>query len=194
MFAIFFPGKNVLIIGTGPSGIDIANGISTVATHVYISSHKHNPNRINPSNVSTVGSVNEFTATGAIFVDGTQHEIDEIIFCTGYKTEFPFLSTDCGLSVTDNFVQPLYKSVINIIYPTMAVIGLPFVPVQLIDIQMRFTMKFLNGEKRLPSKIDMKVDIDVNASIARANPYFNKRKPHQMLDSTLLVSMPNMHQ
>lgn len=36
------------------------------------------------------------------------------------------MSIDCGLSVDDNYVQPLYKHCININRPTMALIGLPY--------------------------------------------------------------------
>lgn len=44
----------------------------------------------------------------------------------GYKYTFPFMSIDCGLTVDDNYVQPLYKHCININRPTMAIIGLPY--------------------------------------------------------------------
>lgn len=44
---------------------------------------------------------------------------------TGYIFSFPFLSVDCGLSLEDKFlVTPLYKHLININYPTMAIVGL----------------------------------------------------------------------
>lgn len=43
----------------------------------------------------------------------------------GYKYAYPFLSVDSGIHVDDNFVQPLYKHVINIEHPTMAFIGIP---------------------------------------------------------------------
>lgn len=36
------------------------------------------------------------------------------------------MSIDCGLTVEDNYVQPLYKHCLNINRPTMALIGLPY--------------------------------------------------------------------
>lgn len=72
----------------------------------------------------------------------------------------------------------------------MAIIGLPFIALQLVDIQMRFTMKFLNGEKRLPPKADMQADIDLNTSLVRAAPRFNIRKPHEIPTLALVVMTP----
>lgn len=44
---------------------------------------------------------------------------------SGYTFSFPFLSVDCGLSLEDMYsVQPLYKHLININRPTMAIVGL----------------------------------------------------------------------
>lgn len=44
---------------------------------------------------------------------------------TGYTFSFPFLSVNCGLQLQDMFlVQPLYKHLININHPTMAIVGL----------------------------------------------------------------------
>lgn len=46
-------------------------------------------------------------------------------FILGYSFSFPFLSVDCGLCLKDMFqVQPLYKHLININQPTMAIVGL----------------------------------------------------------------------
>lgn len=43
----------------------------------------------------------------------------------GYKFSFPFLTIDSGLQIKDDFiVQPLYKHMININDPTLAIIGL----------------------------------------------------------------------
>lgn len=57
----------------------------------------------------------------------------------GYKYTFPFMSIDCGLTVDDNYVQPLYKHCININRPTMALIGLPYYVCasQMFDLQVK---------------------------------------------------------
>lgn len=62
----------------------------------------------------------------------------------GYEYSFPFLSDECGIIVDDNYVQPLYKHLINIEHPTMAIVGLPFYVCAFImfDLQVIFTNKY----------------------------------------------------
>lgn len=51
--------------------------------------------------------------------------IEMFVIVSGYTFSFPFLSVDCGLCLEDMyFVQPLYKHLININRPTMAICGL----------------------------------------------------------------------
>lgn len=59
--------------------------------------------------------------------------------CLGYKYSFPFLNIECGIHVKDNTVQPLYKHIFNIRYPSMVFIGLiiALVDFQLMDLQVR---------------------------------------------------------
>lgn len=65
-------------------------------------------------------------------------------FFLGYQYTFPFLSVDCGISVDENFVSPLFKHCININFPTMALIGLPtFVCAsQMFDLQVSILKEF----------------------------------------------------
>lgn len=115
------------MIGAGPSGMDLAHEISKKATRVTLSHHQRpEPKTIFPQNVDIRPDVERLTETGAVFKDGTEQSYTVILYCTGYKYTFPFLSMDCGISVDDNYVQPLYKHCININRPTMALIGLPF--------------------------------------------------------------------
>lgn len=120
-------GQNVLVIGAGPSGMDLANEISKVAKRVTLSHHQDpEPKTVFNSNVDMRPDVGELTENGVVFVDGTVQDYSVIVYCTGYKYTFPFLSIDCGIHVEDNYVQPLYKHCININHPTMALIGVPF--------------------------------------------------------------------
>lgn len=115
------------MIGAGPSGMDLANEISKLAKRVTLSHHQNpEPQTVFASNVDMRPDVERLTENGVVFIDGTQKDYSVIVYCTGYKYTFPFLSIDCGISVDENYVQPLFKHCININYPTMALIGIPY--------------------------------------------------------------------
>ncbi|XP_031621424.1 flavin-containing monooxygenase FMO GS-OX5-like [Contarinia nasturtii] len=155
-----FKDKTVVIIGAGPSGIDLCNAISKCAKTVVFSHHTHNPNHVYPSNVVRKGSVQRFTKNGAVFADGSEIDITDIVFCTGYEFTMPFASDECGLLIDNNYVFPLYKHCINAIHPTMAVIGYVFhsAITHMIEIQVRFFMQYLNGNATLPPQEEMLAD------------------------------------
>lgn len=132
-------GETVLVIGAGPSGMDLANEVSKVAERVSLSHHQNpKPKTVFAQNVDMRPDVERLTPNGAVFVDGTEQTYSTILYCTGYKYTFPFLSIDCGISVDDNYVQPLYKHCININHPTMALIGVPYIVCasQMFDLQV----------------------------------------------------------
>ncbi|KAM7345500.1 flavin-containing monooxygenase 2 [Cochliomyia hominivorax] len=153
-----FQDETVLIIGAGPSGMDLTQHISKTAKQVFLSHHlPEAPPTDFMGRVTQKPDVKYFTETGAIFTDGTQEDFDCVVYCTGYQYSFPFLSCDCGIFVQNNHVQPLYKQCINIEYPTMAIIGLPFLvlPTQCFDLQIRFALKFFSNQLEFPSKEEM---------------------------------------
>lgn len=115
-----------------------------------------------PDNLEICPVVQEVTATGVVFEDGRCCEVDTIILAVGYEYNFPFLSTSCGIHVDNNHIHTLYKHIINVNHPTMAIIGMPYyvLPQLLYDLQSQFCMKFWSGEKRLPSRADMLKDAD----------------------------------
>lgn len=152
----------MLVIGAGPSGMDLALEISRKARHVTLSHHtKESFKTIFPSNLIQKPDVSELTRTGVVYKDGTQEEFTVILYCTGYRYNFPFLSQNCGVIVEDNYVHPLYKHCININHPTMTFIGLPYYvcAAQMFDLQARFCLKYYSGEKTLPTKQEMLADM-----------------------------------
>lgn len=106
---------------------------------MYLSHHSKDPiNTKYPSNVIMKPDVKEITKTGVNFFDGSIADLDIICYCTGYKYSFPFLHEDCKIVVDENHIQPLYKHMINIEYPTMCLIGIPFnvCAFQMFDLQV----------------------------------------------------------
>lgn len=94
----------------------------------------------------------------------------------------PFVSVDSGLSISENYVSPLYKNCINAKHPTMAVLGyvLQSAFSQILDVQVeskiksnfridvtikhfqfqiRFVMHYWNGDGILPSESEMLADV-----------------------------------
>lgn len=133
-----------MVVGSAASGTDIAYFVSKVATKTTIS--YHDATKVIPNGIYKKSDIKEFTENGVIFVDGTQEDFSVVIFATGdfwfhsvfymnfkksirnvgYLYSFPFLSMDCGIIIEDNYVQPLFKHCININYPTMCFIGIPY--------------------------------------------------------------------
>ncbi|XP_052871989.1 senecionine N-oxygenase-like [Anopheles cruzii] len=148
--------QRVLVVGGGHSGLDIAPEIAENATRVVLS-HRCPHAAHTGSRVVQKPEVRSLTATGAVFVDGEEEDFDVIIYCTGYRYSVPFLSADCGVSVQNNCISPLYYHCININQPTMAFIGLPFNAclMLMMDLQARFCLKFYSGQKNLPSREKM---------------------------------------
>lgn len=159
--AASFKGESVLVIGAGPSGVDLAHEISKVAERVTLSHHLREPPKTKfLPNVDQRPDVTCLTSDGAKFTDGSAQSYSVIFYCTGYKYSFPFLSVDCGINCDDNYVRPLYKQCLSINRPSMAFIGLPFYVCanQMFDLQSRFFLTFLTGRKPLPSKEEMLKD------------------------------------
>ncbi|XP_076668717.1 senecionine N-oxygenase-like [Andrena cerasifolii] len=153
-----FADKTVVVLGAGPSGMDLALDISKKAKRVILSHHLKDPiGTVFPGNVVQKPDVQELTEHGVLFKDGASETVDIIFYCTGYKYSFPFLSEKCGVRVDSNMVTPLWKHLVSIESPTLALIGLPFYvcAFDMFDLQVRFVLKFWYGKKDLPSKADM---------------------------------------
>lgn len=157
-----FTGKKVLIVGAGPSGVDITQEIAQFADKVLWSNHSSASKRFQASNIIDKPDVARLIEEGAAFVDGSIESFDEIVYCTGYKYTFPFLSVDCGVFCDDNYVRPLYKHCLSCNNPRMGLIGLPFYvcPFQMFDLQIRFCLTFMTGRSDLPSKDEMLRDTE----------------------------------
>ncbi|XP_054739789.1 senecionine N-oxygenase-like isoform X1 [Anastrepha obliqua] len=166
-----FKDDTVLIIGAGRSGMDLTNHIRKTAKHVYLSHHVTPPPRTDfMPNVTQKPIVQHFTASGAVFSDGSAHDFSVVIYCTGFIYSAPFLSADCGLYVDENAVYPLYKHCININHPTMAFIGLQiYIFSGLSDLQVRFALEYFSGRKTLPSREEMLTEIDAELAQRKAN-------------------------
>lgn len=176
-----FQGENVVVIGGSHSGMDVAIATAPLAKQLALS-HRC-PERLNIfcDKVVQKPEIAEIFDNEVEFVDGTRQTCDVLIYCTGYRTSFPFLSVDCGITVEENHVQSLYKHCINIRHPSMAIIGLPFSVcfTMMVDLQIRFCIKFFSGSKRLSSQENMAADTKADEE-ERARRGFLKCQAHML--------------
>lgn len=159
--SVEFKDEKVLVIGAGPSGMDLTNEISKVAEKVTLSHHLKEPPKTKfRSNVDQMPDVVRLTKNGAEFVDGSSRDFSVVFYCTGYKYNFPFLSADCGIKWDNNYVRPLFKQCLSINRPSLGFIGLPFYvcATQMFDLQARFMLTFMTGRKQLPPRDEMLKD------------------------------------
>jgi dimethylaniline monooxygenase (N-oxide forming) len=94
------------------------------------------------------------------FVDGSVEEIDDIIYCTGYKITFPFLDEDL-LAAHDNEIS-LYHRVVDPEHPGLYFLGLvqPLGAIMpLAEAQSQWVADLLDGTATLPSRKDMLAEV-----------------------------------
>ena len=150
-------GKTVLVVGSKSSGTDLARELSSICPEVHVadrsimaSESKHISN-YDGNKIVLHPAIIEFEENNGIkFADGTKtSNIDSIIWCTGFKYDFPFLENDANregkiICLDDPFryrrVKNLYFQLFNIYDPSIAFIGLPFsiVPFPIFYIQSRW--------------------------------------------------------
>ncbi|XP_069502538.1 uncharacterized protein [Ambystoma mexicanum] len=157
-----FADKTVVVLGSGPSGIDIALEICSVAKLVILSHRSASLMGPLPANVFQAPSVLRFSPKSITFQDGSTQPADAFIFCTGYNYRFPFLWQDIGLQAGEASLPPLYKHLILPGTPSLFFIGLcttvcPFI---LFYCQVRYCLAVLAGTCRLPSQSAMAVQAD----------------------------------
>jgi thioredoxin reductase len=94
------------------------------------------------------------------FVDGSEEEIDLVVYCTGYRISFPFFD-ESVVSATDNRMQ-LYRRVASVEHPGLYFIGLiqPLGAIMpLAEAQSEWVGDLLDGQGTLPSPVTMRAEI-----------------------------------
>ncbi|XP_017284216.1 flavin-containing monooxygenase 5 [Kryptolebias marmoratus] len=121
------------------------------------------PNRILSGTVQVKPNIRRFHGSSVEFEDGSVvDDIDLVVFATGYKFSYPFLSSSV-ISVSDNKAS-LYKYMFppELDRPTLAVIGLvqplgAIMPIS--EMQARWATRVFKGCLKLPSGAAMLKDI-----------------------------------
>jgi len=96
------------------------------------------------------------------FVDGSEEEIDLVVYCTGYKMTFPFFDPKV-LAAPENRL-PLYRRVVSVERPGLFFIGFiqPLGPIMpLAEAQCEWVADLLSGRATLPLAGEMKREISL---------------------------------
>jgi dimethylaniline monooxygenase (N-oxide forming) len=105
-------------------------------------------------------NIDRFEGSKVFFVDGSAHEVDVVIYCTGYKVTFPFLD-ERVVRTKDNHVD-LYRRVVDPEHPGLYFVGLvqPIGAIMpLAEVQSAWVADLVTGEGALPSYDEMRVQI-----------------------------------
>ncbi len=151
-----FRDRRVALLGTSASGLDLSREIAGVAARTYWcgelfdelpDAHRHE------GRLSRLPAIDALRSDGRLVLrDGSTTEpVDDLVYCTGYHYRYPFIDSTL-LTIDDNWVQPLYRDLLHIEHPTLALVGVPFrvLPFPLFEMQARWFARLLGGHFRLP--------------------------------------------
>ena len=144
-------GDKVLCIGYSSSGNDITKELEASGREVFVSQMGvtkdfEQKNIAKLSDIKFVSQISSLKNIDGMCVAKTIHgniiKCTDIIFCTGYKYNFTFLSDEI-VSTENNMVKPLYSELIHEKYHSLAFIGLPWrtLPFVLAESQAIFLSK-----------------------------------------------------
>ncbi|XP_053575459.1 uncharacterized protein LOC128664675 [Bombina bombina] len=101
-----FSSSSVVLLGAGPSGLDIAIELAPHVKQVTLSHHGPPFNWAPLENMAFALPVVSATPHTLICENGIQLNADTLIYCTGYKYHYPFLLLEEG----QNFLEGINKS------------------------------------------------------------------------------------
>jgi dimethylaniline monooxygenase (N-oxide forming) len=117
--------------------------------------------RLGHGDIAVKPNIERFNGGRTIrFVDGSEEEIDLVVYCTGYKITFPFFEPKV-FSAPDNRM-PLYRRVVSVERPGLYFVGFiqPLGPIMpLAEAQCEWVADLLSDRAQLPSAGEMKREI-----------------------------------
>jgi dimethylaniline monooxygenase (N-oxide forming) len=115
------------------------------------------------------------------FADGSEEEIDLVVYCTGYKISFPFFDPAL-VSASDNRL-PLYRHVASVDHPGLFFIGFiqplgAIMPIA--EAQSEWVADLLEGKGKLPPRGEMSAEIAATERRMRKRYVASKRHTIQV--------------
>ncbi|KAL4659579.1 flavin-containing monooxygenase FMO GS-OX4-like isoform X1 [Arapaima gigas] len=159
-----FAGQSVVVLGAGPSGVDISVELAGVGAQVILSHRKPPSKCLLPTGLQEAPPIEKVLEDGNLqFSDGSLACPQVLLLCTGYRFSYPFLdTTSLGIQVEDHWVSPLYKFLLPPAFPTLFIVGICKVicPFLHFDCQIQFALAVLDGTVTLPSQGEMEEQIE----------------------------------
>jgi hypothetical protein len=117
--------------------------------------------RIGHGDIAVKPNIDRFGGGRTVrFVDGSEEEVDLVVYCTGYKITFPFLAPEVFEAPANR--MPLYRRVVSAERPGLYFIGFiqPLGPVMPIaEAQSEWVADLLTERAVLPSGQEMRDEI-----------------------------------
>jgi dimethylaniline monooxygenase (N-oxide forming) len=115
------------------------------------------------------------------FADGSEEEIDLVVYCTGYRISFPFFDPEL-VSASDNRL-PLYRHVASVDHPGLFFIGFiqplgAIMPIA--EAQSEWVADLLEGKGKLPPRGEMSDEIAATERRMRKRYVASKRHTIQV--------------
>lgn len=154
-----YKGMKLMMVGNGYSGEDIAMQCvkfgAESATVVYRTApmgHNFGDYPIEEKKLPTHfdGKSQEF-----VFADGSTCSVDGIIYCTGYKHSFPFMSEELKLKTNNRLVpNTLWKGILWPECPQLMYLGMPdqYYTFSAFFAQAQFVCGVIDGRVKIPDK------------------------------------------
>lgn len=159
-----FSGKKVIVVGNGPSGVDIGAQVNKVCRQPSLLSVRSptTPSLLEHIGCEEVAEIAELLPAerGVRLVDGrVEADIDAIIFCTGFMYSYPFLpELQHRLITHGKGVHGLYKHFICIEHPTLMFpcLNMKAVPWSLVEVQAAVFSAIWSNQLDLPPIDEMR--------------------------------------
>lgn len=197
-------GKNILLIGSSASAIDIARDAVLKASKVYHSGRGGQfdvPQSFFPAGTIHIGEVidiehkedntpHELPAKFRLADGSTICDIDAIILCTGYLISLPYLAdyhnddmpvdqASENVLVTNGLMyHNLHKDIFYIPDPSLIFVGVPYFSANfsLFDFQAQIVAAVLAGLAELPTKAEMRREYNEKLAEKGAGKQFHSLK------------------
>jgi dimethylaniline monooxygenase (N-oxide forming) len=138
--------------------------------------------RLGHGDIEVKPNIDRFAGGRSVrFADGSEEEVDLVVYCTGYKITFPFFDESL-ISVRDNRL-PLYRRVVSVEHPGLYFLGFiqplgAIMPIA--EAQAEWVADLLGGRAKLPSAPAMREEIASYESKMRKRYVASKRHTIQV--------------